>query len=285
MKARKIPITGVARKLPIDEIDEGADITWSDDSQSSEDLTLLQFECNKLEEKIKHIERDRFNLENELHHIKPDLENKNKIINDLKDDYERLRNDFDKYKKRIRSEEREKTQYATMKLIEKLLDVLDNFDRTKKIDIITADKEDILKGVELIHNQILDILQLEGLKQIESKGEPFDPYFHEAISTEATDEHPNNTILDEFQKGYMFYDKVLRASKVRVTQSDNNPALPTKRELEQKRKKKEKAKEMEKEKTREKKRGKKAKKDKTGKKKRKEEKESKGKKKKSKKFE
>lgn len=242
--ARKLPITGKARKLPIEEADEDVDIDWSTDDSTEEDKAFLNFEISKLEEKARYLERAKMNAENELQYIKPDLENKNRIINEIKDDYERLRSDFDKYKSRMRSEIKEKQRYATERLIEELLEVLDNFDRTNNLDIATADKEDITKGIQMIHNQIMDLLQKEGLKPITANGEPFDPYIHDAMATTKTDDYPHNTILEELQKGYMLKDKVIRPSKVRVSQSDVRPAIQIKRKKEELKKKKDKGKKI-----------------------------------------
>lgn len=246
LTARKLPLTGKARKLPIEEVDDSVDIDWSFEGGAEEDKVLQDFEMTQLMEKMQYIEREKMNLANELYHMKPDLDQKTKLITELKDDYERLRKDFDKYRKRVRDEVKEKQNRATEKLISELLEILDNFERTNKLDINTAGKEDILKGVQIIHNQMVDVLQKEGLKTISATGEPFDPYIHEAVTTTHTDDHPNNTVLEELQKGYMFKNKVLRASKVRVSQSDIRPAIPIKRKEEVEKEKKAKKKEPEK---------------------------------------
>lgn len=235
--AHKVPLSGTARKLPIEEAEEDVDIDWTFEGPTEEEKAVLDFERQQLEEHIQHIEREKMNLANELFSIKPDLDKKTKMITDLKDDYDRLRENFDNYKKRMRTEAKEKQKFATEKIIEELLEVLDNFDRTNKLDIGKADKEDILKGIQLIQNQMLDLLKREGLKPIHAVGEPFDPYVHEAITTMETDDHPNNTVLEELQKGYMFKSKVLRASKVRVSQSDVIPEVPVKRKKKEKEKK------------------------------------------------
>jgi len=239
MTARKLPLklTGVARKLPIEEAEEDVQIDWSFDDTAIQDPQIADFQRGRIEEKYRYLEREKINLENEFVYMKTDLDQKTKLITELKADYDRLRSDFDNYKKRMRSDAKEKQKFAAEKLVSELLEVLDNFDRTNQLDINTADKEDILKGIQLIQNQMLDILGKEGLKTITAKGEPFDPYIHDAVTTSDTDDHPHNTVLEDLQKGYKFKGKVLRPSKVRVSQSEINPPIPIKREKKKEEKK------------------------------------------------
>ena len=235
--AKKLILTGKARKLPIEEADD-VDIDWSFDGPSEEDQALINYERSRIEEQMKYMEREKMNLVNDLVFMKNDLEQKTKLVEGLKSDYDKLRNDFDKYKKRAREEVKEKLKYGSEKLISELLEILDNFDRTNKLDLQTVGKKDILKGVQIIHNQLLDSLKKDGVVTINAVKEPFDPYIHDAVSTTKTDDHPNNTVLEELQKGYMYKDKVLRPSKVRVSQSEIRPEIPIKRESKKKETKK-----------------------------------------------
>ena len=75
----------------------------------------------------------------------------------------------------------------------------------------------ILEGLELILKNLLEILRKEGVTPIDCMGQPFDPNCHEAVATEASNDYPANTVLDEFQKGYMMNGRVLRASMVKVS--------------------------------------------------------------------
>jgi len=84
----------------------------------------------------------------------------------------------------------------------------------------------------MINNQLLEVLKKDGLNVIEAKGKPFDPYVYDAVSTTHTDEHPHNTVLEEFQKGYEYKKKVIRPTKVRVSQSDVVPEIPIVRKAE-----------------------------------------------------
>ncbi len=74
----------------------------------------------------------------------------------------------------------------------------------------------------MVSTQLKDILGSRGLKPIEAVGKKFDPHYHEAMMMTPTDEYPYNTVIEEFQQGYMIKDKVIRYSKVRVSVNENN---------------------------------------------------------------
>ncbi|MEK6828212.1 MAG: nucleotide exchange factor GrpE, partial [Nanoarchaeota archaeon] len=104
-------------------------------------------------------------------------------------------------------------KYAHDDMISQLLPVLDSFEIAFKN---TSDKEKFVEGIKMIYAQFHSILEAEGLKPIKARGEKFDPYKHEVLLKEESDK-PEDTILEEFQKGYMLNDRVLRHSKVKVS--------------------------------------------------------------------
>ena len=103
--------------------------------------------------------------------------------------------------------------FCSKDVIEKMLPVLDSFEIALKN---TNDKEKFIEGIKIIFAQFHSVLEAEGLKQIKAAGERFDPYKHEVLMKEESDK-PEETILEEFQKGYMLNDKVLRHSKVKIS--------------------------------------------------------------------
>lgn len=127
----------------------------------------------------------------------------------------RLQADFDNYRKRVRAEKEELTQYANYNLIQKLLPVIDNMERACSAP--DTSPKGIIEGLELILKNLLDILGKEGVTPIDCRGKPFDPNCHEAVMTETSNDYPVNTVLEEFQKGYLMNDRVLRASMVKVS--------------------------------------------------------------------
>ena len=151
--------------------------------------------------------------DNELDSLKKELRQKDKTIEELTDTLKRLQAEFENYGKRSQKERAEFAKYAGAVCIEKLLPVLDSFEMAVKN---TTDKEKFVQGVKMIYAQFVAALESTGLKPIKAQGEQFDPYRHEVLLKEES-EKPEGLILEELQKGYMFQDKVLRFSKVKVS--------------------------------------------------------------------
>ncbi|MBI3035315.1 nucleotide exchange factor GrpE [Candidatus Woesearchaeota archaeon] len=143
----------------------------------------------------------------------PEQSKKTEEKDELTDTLKRLQAEFENYKKWNAKEKTEFVRYAHADMIAQLLPVLDSFEIALKN---TADKEKFIEGVKIIYAQFHSILEAEGLKPIKVVGEKFDPYRHEVLMKEESDK-PEDTILEEFQKGYMLNDKVLRHSKVKVS--------------------------------------------------------------------
>jgi len=130
--------------------------------------------------------------------------------------YLRLRADFDNFRRRSREELAQAVRQGKEELLQELLPVLDNWERALGS---TGELENWRKGVEMIFEQFKAILANEGVSPIPTVGEPFDPRFHEAVLREPSAE-PENTILEELSKGYLFGEKTLRPSKVKVAAYD-----------------------------------------------------------------
>ncbi|MFD0715064.1 nucleotide exchange factor GrpE [Paenibacillus sp. GCM10027626] len=129
----------------------------------------------------------------------------------------RAQADFDNFRRRTQKEKEELAQYASMKLITELLPVIDNFGRAIEASKSGGDVESFAKGVDMIFRQLEQVLQQEGLKQMEVVGEPFNPEFHAAVMTVESDEYEEGTIVEELQKGYLLKEKVLRPAMVKVS--------------------------------------------------------------------
>jgi len=132
---------------------------------------------------------------------------------DLQDRYLRAQAEFQNFCRRADKEKVEFIEYASMEAVRTLLPVLDDFDRALKAD--GADRK-YIKGMELISQRLFDSLKKLGLEPIESVGQPFDPNLHHAVETFETEEVPDNTVLEEFQRGYNFKGRLLRAAMVKV---------------------------------------------------------------------
>ena len=134
-------------------------------------------------------------------------------FNEFKDKYQRLLADFTNYKQREEASKADFKKYATSNLVEKLLPVLDNFDRA----LAGAKDDDALaKGVEMTRDEMLRILENEGLELIRSDGEAFDYNLHQAVLTEESNEVESDHIIETLQKGYKLNSKVIRPAMVKV---------------------------------------------------------------------
>lgn len=130
---------------------------------------------------------------------------------------QRLQADFDNYRKRTQKEKLELIKYASERLVVELLPVLDNFDRAVSSAKVNPDFTAFSQGVEMILRQMQTALSKEGLKAMDAVGQPFDPNLHEAVLRVASEEHPENTVVEELQKGYYLKEKVLRPCMVKVS--------------------------------------------------------------------
>ena len=132
----------------------------------------------------------------------------------------RLSAEFENYKKRMNRQMDEFRKYANEALLKDLLSVVDNLERalnTSEKDAGAATQDTFIEGIEMTLNEVLKILSRYHVTPIDSLGKPFDPVFHEAVMQEASDEQPENTVINEFQKGYLIHERLLRPSMVVVS--------------------------------------------------------------------
>jgi molecular chaperone GrpE len=129
---------------------------------------------------------------------------------------QRLKAEFDNFRKRTQREKEEFAKYASERVILSLLPVLDNFERAVDSTRTNKDFDSFSQGVAMILKQFYKVLEDEGLRVIDTAGREFDPNLHDALMKEES-EQGDNMILDEIQKGYYLKDKVLRPSKVKVS--------------------------------------------------------------------
>lgn len=138
------------------------------------------------------------------------------------DDLEELRKsmlrrqaDFDNYRKRIERERGEDAKRTTARVIEGLIPVLDGFEQALAAHR-EAEYESYRKGFELIYRQLMETIMKLGAERVEPVGKAFDPHLHQAMDRTETTEHPDGTILQVFQPGYLFHGRILRPAMVRV---------------------------------------------------------------------
>jgi len=123
--------------------------------------------------------------------------------------------EFDNYRKRVERERSESAVAGTREILLRLLPVLDNMERALKTGETSNDP--LRRGIELVHQQFLDLLKKEGVRPIEALGAHFDPRLHEAVEVLDVPGFEADMVLEEMQRGYTFNDRLLRPALVKVS--------------------------------------------------------------------
>lgn len=135
----------------------------------------------------------------------------------LLDRLARLQAEFDNARKRAAREQQEFREFAATDVLKNVLPILDSLERALKTP--TGEGGDFRSGVELIYRQFQDALQKIGVQPIPAIGHPFDPRVHEAVEMVDTTEVPDHQVIEEFQRGYKYKDRLLRPAMVRVARN------------------------------------------------------------------
>ena len=143
-------------------------------------------------------------------------------LDDLRQTLLRRQADFDNYRKRIERERAEDAKRHTARVVEAMIPIVDGFENALAAHR-EAEYENYRRGFELIYKQMMDNLAKLGVERVDPLGQPFDPHLHQAMDRTETTEHPDGTILQVFQPGYVFHGRVLRPAVVRVA-VDPTPA-------------------------------------------------------------
>lgn len=165
---------------------------------------------------------------NEITELRKKLEEKER---EAKENYDRLLRtaaDFENYKKRAAKEREDWTKFANEDLIREILPFIDNLERAVNHAQKVVDTGVLIEGVRLTIQQLLQALNRFGLSSFESVGKPFDPSMHEAMLVVETDTHEPNHVVEEFQKGYLLNDRLLRPATVSVSKAPEKESLVTK---------------------------------------------------------
>jgi molecular chaperone GrpE len=126
--------------------------------------------------------------------------------------------EFDNYRKRVERDRREQTEAVTADALSDLLPIIDDLERALKAPS-GGDVDAFRKGVELIHRQMTELLRKRGVKTIDAVGADFDPRYHQAVVQESSPDHREGEVMEEFARGYMLGDRLLRPAMVKVAKA------------------------------------------------------------------
>ncbi len=171
-----------------------------------EEKKLMEGSSNKEKSELEEIKK-------ELEKLKKENEELKKRNKELEDYAKRLRASFENYKREVAEEKKRIIKNANEYLVDKITQVLDDFDRAFKM---AENSEGFIDGVKKIYKKLVNILETEGLAVINPEKEMFDPFEHEAFEKVESEEHEEYSIVEVVEKGYKFHGKVLKPAKVKV---------------------------------------------------------------------
>jgi len=144
-----------------------------------------------------------------------ELEQAQQEAKDLRDEMLRMRADTENLRKRLQKEKQESVQFANERLIKQLIPIFENLDRALKAP--DTNVESLKEGVKLTSDQVLTLFKKENVEPIQAVGEPFDPSIHEVLSQMESNDHDENTVIEEYSKGYRMNGRVLLPARVVTT--------------------------------------------------------------------
>lgn len=127
----------------------------------------------------------------------------------------RLQAEYENFKKRTEKEKLADRKYKSQELASELLPALDNFERALKVEV-TDSNRNLIEGITMVYNQLLEALKTQGVEKIEAVDETFDPNLHHAVMQVEEEDKESNIIVEELQPGYMLKDRVIRPAMVKV---------------------------------------------------------------------
>ncbi|MDL4841489.1 nucleotide exchange factor GrpE [Aquibacillus rhizosphaerae] len=178
-------------------------------------------EQNNTEEVVEEVDQEL--VEEDTNEESSDTEDSEiEVLQREKDDiYQRLlrvQAEYDNFRKRTQKEKEADRKYRSQSLITELLPVVDSFERALQIEIKDESAGGVVEGLKMVYRQLADALQKEGVEEIKTTGESFDPHLHQAVMQVEDDQYESNVVVEELQKGYKLKDRVIRPAMVKVNQ-------------------------------------------------------------------
>jgi len=140
---------------------------------------------------------------------------KDEEIANQKDTFLREKAELENFKKRLTKEKDDFVQFANERLLQELIQIEDNLERA--LEVPNATLESLKEGVEMIQKQFSTFLKNQKVEPIEAIGKPFDPTLHEVLNQQESEEHEENTVIEQYSKGYTLNGRILRPTKVVIS--------------------------------------------------------------------
>ncbi|CAA7061460.1 unnamed protein product [Microthlaspi erraticum] len=215
----------------------GAEGSEAEEEEAAVTIALLNSYKEALaennEEKIAEIEASLKSIEDEKFQLEDKVASLTKDLSAERDRLIRISADFDNFRKRTERERLNLVSNAQGEVVENLLAVLDNFERAKsQIKVETEGEERVTNSYQSIYKQFVEILGSLGVVNVETVGKQFDPMLHEAIMREDSAEYEEGIVLEEYRKGFLLGERLLRPSMVKVS-AGPGPEKPQEAEVEE----------------------------------------------------
>ncbi|WP_019242652.1 MULTISPECIES: nucleotide exchange factor GrpE [Bacillus] len=187
-------------------------------NEESTDNETIEEEIFAEEVPSEEVEQEEKSCEQQLTEANEQIQTLSAKVEEMNNRYLRLQADYDNLRRRSKLDLESAQKYRVQSLSSDLIQALDNFERALAIKTENEETASMLQGLEMVYKGIISALDKEGVKAIEAVGQQFDPNVHQAVMQVNDDNFDSNVVVEEFQKGYMIKDRVLRPSMVKVNQ-------------------------------------------------------------------
>ncbi|WML32322.1 nucleotide exchange factor GrpE [Neobacillus sp. OS1-32] len=202
--------------------DNGQTMNQENEDVKNENIEMTDDKTNQqVLEETEAVEKntaEEANPAEQLEKLQKEIEQLNSKLEEANNRYLRLQADFDNFRRRTRLDQEASEKYRAQSIVTDLLSVLDNFERALQIEVDNEQTKSLLQGMDMIYRGLLDALKKEGVEPIEAIGKEFDPHMHHAVMQGSDENYGPGVVIEEFQKGYVLKDRVIRPSMVKVNQ-------------------------------------------------------------------
>jgi molecular chaperone GrpE len=188
------------------------------EEEQEEKLEGEDLEVEDLEEEAPVEEKKKLSPIEEL---QEQLKQKDQELAEQKGDFLREKADLENFRKRLIKDKEDAVQFANERLLKDLVQIDDNL--TRALDAPNASLESLREGVEMIQKQFTSFLKNQKVEPVEAMGKPFDPSLHEVMTQLESEEHDENTVMQEYSKGYTLNGRILRSAKVVISKKPEKP--------------------------------------------------------------